>query len=74
MTEFPVNFSKRSIIILKYFSLISSESFNPDAKGIKNIAEGTVSFDPEKQRDRMRGEFSLNHMMKRYEAVFFPEK
>lgn len=57
-----------------YGILTEIEDTNAMAKGIKNIAEGNVSFDPEKQRDRMRGEFSLNHMMKRYEAVFFPEK
>ena len=54
--------------------LTEVEDIDAMAKGIKDLAEGNVSFDPEKQRDRMRGEFSLNHMMKRYEAVFFPEK
>ena len=43
------------------------------AQGILDLANGTKAFDPEKQRARMAGPFSLGTMMKNYEAVFFPK-
>ncbi len=58
----------------EYGILTEVEDVNAMAQGIKDLANGTIAFDPNKQRERMAGEFSLNHMMKRYEAVFFPQK
>ena len=53
--------------------LTEVEDVKAMAKGIRDLADGTISFDPQKQRERMAGEFSLKNMMKRYEAVFFPQ-
>lgn len=53
--------------------LTEVEDVKAMAKGIRDLADGTISFDPKKQRERMAGEFSLKNMMKRYEAIFFPQ-
>ena len=54
--------------------LTEVEDIKAMAKGIKDLASGTINFDSNKQRERMAGEFSLKNMMRRYEEVFFPQK
>lgn len=53
--------------------LTEVEDVQAMAKGIKDLADGTVTFDSKKQRERMAGQFSLTNMMKNYEAIFFPK-
>ena len=53
--------------------LTEIEDVKAMAKGIKDLADGTIVFDPKKQRKRMSEEFSLQKMMKGYERIFFPK-
>ena len=57
----------------EYGILTEVEDVTAMAQGILDLSSGAKSFDPKKQRERMAGEFSLNQMMKNYEAVFFPQ-
>lgn len=52
--------------------LTDVEDVEAMAQGIIDLANGTKSFDPKKQRARMADEFSLTRMMKHYEAVLLP--
>ena len=55
----------------EYGILTEIEDVAAMAKGIEDLANETIIFDPKKQRERMAGKFSLSQMMKNYEAIFF---